>query len=107
MKPQHSSLAILFFCCLFSLSLSGCAQHYHSGWIPWWKGIPASVLSPSSQEAFGWKKQRHGHQWEQEIYPSGGSYAPSEKTLQSREGRSATETIMAPPASPPQLDGQE
>jgi hypothetical protein len=77
-------------------SASGCTQRYSSGPIPWWKGIPASVLSPSSQEAFGWKKQRYGHQWEQEIYPSGGSYAPAERTLQRREASREPEVLLTP-----------
>jgi len=92
------SPVLLAFCAgwLLFASLSGCTQRYSSGSGPWWKGIPASVLAPSSQEAFGWKKQRYGHQWEQEIYPSGGSYAPAERTLQQRETSREPEVLMTP-----------
>ena len=54
-------------------SAEGCATDPTSSSIPWWKGIPAQVLAPTSQEAHAWHAQRHGYVYEPAGRYSGGS----------------------------------
>ena len=44
---------------LVVLSIGGCVADPGSPDIPAWEGIPAQLLAPNSQEAYGWKMQHH------------------------------------------------
>jgi len=78
------------------LAVTGCAHDTASARIPWWKGIPTQLLAPSSQEAFGWHKQRHGHTYEQQIFESGGSFAPADRSPQPTPADRETEIVPPP-----------
>ena len=80
---------------LASCSLSGCVLDHTSAEIPWWKGIPAMVLAPNSQEAFGWHNQRHGYTYEQDIRYATGPIPSNPANEQVDD-----EPTLPPPESP-------
>ena len=54
-----------------ALAASGCtgppARHHT---VPWWKGLPAQLLSPDSQEAYAWRHPRRPRKGEPYILPA-------------------------------------
>ncbi len=88
-------LLALSFAVFMTFSAAGCVSDPGSPYIPWWKGIPAQVLAPSSQEAHGWHAHRHGHTYQQDIQFSGGPL-----TSEPQSPADAPEPIEALPEAP-------
>ena len=44
--------------CAILSAFSGCIPWGDYYTVPWWKGVPASVIAPSSLEAMAWQQQK-------------------------------------------------
>ena len=68
-----SRSTLLAITCAVFVSTSGCIPLGDYYTVPWWKGVPATVVTPTSLEAMAWKEQhqeRHQHWSEEDLYLS-------------------------------------
>jgi hypothetical protein len=56
-------------CCVFNFS--GCVGAHRVNTVPWWKGLPAMVIAPSSIEAHVWREHLHGRDGQHECTCAG------------------------------------
>lgn len=82
---------------LFALKLSGCVADPASPFIPAWKGVPALLMAPNSQEAYGWRKQRGHYSYETRLAPPGPPYYYDSESVEP-SAVDYVEELDAPPA---------
>jgi hypothetical protein len=64
---RRAIYAVLAISAALSTGCTGPPARHHT--VPFWKGIPAQLLSPDSQEAYAWRHPRRPRRGEPYILP--------------------------------------
>lgn len=64
---RRAIYAVLAISAALASGCTGPPARHHT--VPFWKGIPAQLLSPDSQEAYAWRHPRRPRQGEPYILP--------------------------------------